>query len=313
MKSSLPSLLVAVISIVVACDARGESTFAGALLSGHNEGYLAGSISLTVDRGQVSFTSTLFQSWVSGTTLEPVLVVHNKVFPLPFGTGTPGNWPLGEFFRPIPGIQPICGPSGIDPGFGIVASVDGTRFTGSFSTHPSLEHLLLAQGGMVLLQVRGTVNSLQDPLFSAPLQQDTVPIPIPFTATLSVADERPRNASAIDGSGTFTLTGNCLSYSFTVSTGFAWTSAGIFGPAGPHSTSTNLIAALGPLLGVLIPGASHVSYSGEVPITDEAVGDLKRGKLYLSLATAQHPQGELRGQILPVRPAQNSRPGSRGQ
>ena len=122
------------------------------------------------------------------------------------------------------------------------------------------------QGGTVLLQVHGTVNSLQDPLFSAPLQQVTIPIPIPFTATFSGADERPPNRSAFDGSGTFTLTGNCLGYSFAVTTDFAWTSAGIFGPAGPHSTSTNLIAALGPLFGVLIPGASHVSYSGEVPL-----------------------------------------------
>jgi hypothetical protein len=53
---------------------------------------IAGSIGLTVDRGQVSFTSKLFKYCVAGTTLEPVLVVHNKVFPLPFGTGTPGNW-----------------------------------------------------------------------------------------------------------------------------------------------------------------------------------------------------------------------------
>lgn len=307
MKRSLLSLLVAFTSIVAARDTRADSTFAGSLLSGHNEGYIAGSISLTVDRGQVSFTSTLFQYCVSGTTLEPVLVVHNKVFPLPFGTGTPGNWPFQEFLWPFPGPAPCGPPSGIDPGFGIPPSFDGTRFTGSFTTHPSLEHILLTKGGTVLLQVHGTVNSLQDPLFSAPLQQITTPIPIPFTATLSGANERPPNPSPFHGSGTFTLTGNCLSYSATVATNFAWASVGIFGPAGPHSTSTNLIADLRPWLFAFTPGASQISYAGEVPLTDEAVGELKSGKLYVNLATTQYPQGEIRGQILPVGPVHDRR------
>src|ERR1035438_3560756 len=119
MKRSLLSLLVAFIAILAAHNTRADSTFAGSLLSGHNEGYIAGSISLTVDRGHVSFTSTLFQSWVSGTTIEPVLVVHNKIFPLPFGTGTPGNWSFQEFLGPSP-VPAACGlPAGIDPGFGI--------------------------------------------------------------------------------------------------------------------------------------------------------------------------------------------------
>ena len=304
MKRSLLSLLVAFIAILAAHNTRADSTFAGSLLSGHNEGYIAGSISLTVDRGHVSFTSTLFQSWVSGTTIEPVLVVHNKIFPLPFGTGTPGNWSFQEFLGPSP-VPAACGlPAGIDPGFGIPQPFmfDGTRFAGSFTTHPDLEHSLLAKGGTVLLQIHGTVNSLQDPLFSAPLQQVTIPIPIPFTATFSGANERPPNRSPFHGSGTFTLTGNCLAYSLTVATNFAWASVGIFGPAGPHSTSPNLVAALGPLFGVLLPGASQISYAGEVPLTDEAVAELKRGSLYVNFLTAQHLQGEIRGQILPVGP-----------
>ena len=234
------------------------------------------------------------------------MVVHNKIFPLPFGTGTPGNWPLQEFFWPVPAPAPCGSIVGIDPGFEIPPVSGGTRFTGSFTTHPDLEHTLLAKGGTVLLQVHGTVGSLQDPLFSATLQHVTTPIPIPFTATLSGANERPPNRSPFRGSGTFTLTGNCLGYSLTVPTNFAWTSVGILGPAGPHSTSTNLAAVLGPLLGVLLPGASQVSYSGEVPLTDEAVGELKRGRLYVNFATAQYPQGEIRGQILPVGPVHES-------
>ena len=188
---------------------------------------------------------------------------------------------------------------------------DGTRFTGSFTTHPSLEHILLAKGGTVLLQVRGTVNSLQDPLFSATLQHVTTPIAIPFTATLSGANERPPNRSPFHGSGTFTLTGNCLGYSVTVATNLAWASVGIFGPAGPHSNSANLIAALGPLFGVFLPGASQITYAGEVPLADEAVDELKRGRLYVNFVTARYPRGEIRGQILPVRPVHESHPDRR--
>ena len=218
------AVLVA-LTALPARDTRADSTFGGSLCSSSNQGpvLIAGSIGLTVDRGQVSYTSTLFQYYVSGTSLEPVLVVHNKVYPLPFGTGTPGNWPFQEFLGPSP-VPPACGlPGGIDPGFGIPQPFmfDGTRFAGSFTTHPDLEHSLLAKGGTVLLQIHGTVNSLQDPLFSAPLQQVTIPIPIPFTATFSGANERPPNRSPFRGSGTFTLTGNCLAYSFTVATNFA--------------------------------------------------------------------------------------------
>ena len=48
---------------------------------------------------------------------------------------------------------------------------------------------------------------------------------------------------------------------------------------------------------------------GNIILSDEAVGDLRRGKLYLSLATAEYPQGEIRGQLLPVGPDHGSRPG----
>ena len=306
------AVLVA-LTALPARDTRADSTFGGSLCSSSNQGpvLIAGSIGLTVDRGQVSFTSKLFKYCVAGTTLEPVLVVHNKVFPLPFGTGTPGNWWLQEFLWPFPAPAPCGPPPGIDPGFEIPPSAGGTRFTGSFTTHPDLEHSLLAKGGTVLIQVHGVVGPLQNPIFSATLQHVTTPIPIPFTANLSGANERPPNASPFRGSGTFTLTGNCFAYSLTVPTNFAWSSVGVFGPAGPHSTSTNLVAAIGPLLGVLLPGASQVTYSGEVPLTDEAVGELKRGRLYVNFATAQYPQGELRGQILPLKPVHEDHPDRR--
>src|ERR1035441_2616807 len=126
------AVLVAFIALL-ARDTRADSTFAGSLCSSSNEGLvlIAGSISLTVDRGQESFTSTLFKYCVSDTALEPVLVVHNKIFPLPFGTGTPGNWPLQEFFWPVPAPAPCGSIVGIDSSEEIPPVSGGTRFTGS--------------------------------------------------------------------------------------------------------------------------------------------------------------------------------------
>jgi len=134
------------------------------------------------------------------------------------------------------------------------------------------------------------------------MKRSLLSLSIAFASIIGTRDVRA--ASTFAGA---LLTGNCLGYWFTVSTGFAWTSAGIFGPAGPHSTSTNLVADLRPWLFGFTPGADQASYGGEVPLGDEAVGDLRRGKLYLSLETAQYPQGEIRGQILPVGPDHGSR------
>lgn len=140
-----------------------ESTFAGVLLSGRGEGLVAGNINFTITHGQVSFQSTLFQSYVTGTSLEPVLVVQRKVIPLSFGTGTAGSFRIEEFLGPIPGLSaspPPCGFTGIDPGFGMPVYADGTRFTGLFKASPGLDNLLRTKGGTLYLQIHGTVIGL---------------------------------------------------------------------------------------------------------------------------------------------------------
>ena len=231
-----------------------------------------------------------------------------------------GSWPLGEFLGPVPGISPIPAPCGllpgIDPGFGIPPYFDGTRFTGSFTAFPGLEHLLLARSGTLYLQVHGTVNSLQYPLFSASLVHLTTPSTLQLAASFSGANEVPANPSPYRGSGTFGLTGNCLSYSLAVDLGFPGFSVGIYGPASRHSSSTNLVADFGALLGVLIPGGQadfpgQIVYAGQLSLNDEQVEQLTRGRLFVNFLTAQYPEGEIRGQILPAHFKDESMPDTR--
>lgn len=58
----------------------------------------------------------------------------------------------------------------------------------------------------------------------------------------------------------------------------------------------------------LLPGATQVSYSGELPLTGDTAGELKCGRLYVNFATPQYLQGEIRGQILPVKPVHEGHP-----
>jgi len=54
------------------------------------------------------------------------------------------------------------------------------------------------------------------------------------------------------------------------------------------------------------PGTGQISsIGGGVILGDMAIEDLKQGKLYVNLATAQYPAGELRGQIVPIRPGES--------
>jgi hypothetical protein len=320
MKKLIYSLLLLSVCCASAQPLRAPSTFAGVLLSGQGNGFVAGNITLAVDGGQVSFQSTLFQTFVTGTSLEPVLVSQRKVIPFDLGTGTLGSFRIEEFLGPIPGMNapPPCGGfTGIDPGFGLPIYSDGTRFSGSFTAFPGLENLLRAKGGTIYLQIHGSVAGLQDPLFNAPLLNVTPPSTNRFTATLSGANEVPPNASPYTGTATFTLTGSCLSYSLAVDFGLSWSAIGIFGPTVPHKNSTNLIVNLDTSLGVLIsaePGTTgQVIYTtGCVSLDDEATKLLKNGKLYMNFLTAQFPHGEIRGQILPACADDQRRPRLKG-
>jgi hypothetical protein len=312
MKKLHLAFFLTLLCLAITRETNAESILAGSFAPAQNTAILAGGIALTVDEGQVGFKCTLF-SYVPATNIQAWLAVGQKELPIDLGIGTRGTWPLQEFFSPVPvaapGIQ-----TGIDPGFAIPPSSEGTRFIGTFTAPPNLEHLLLAKGGTVYLQVHGTVATLQDPVLSATLQNSTPPVPSHFTALCSGRAEVPSNTSPYHATVQFSLTENSLAYTLTTDAGFAWTSAGIYGPAAQHSNSSKLVAQLDTSLGVFAanPGqttpASGVTYSGTVTLTDQQAADLKRGLLYVNFLTARYPKGEIRGQILVVGPVHDRRP-----
>lgn len=311
MKTLHLTIFLTLLSLAMTRTINAQSTFGGSLTPTGNTSIIAGGIVLTVDVGQAGFKCTLF-SYIPTTNIQTWLAVGQKDLPIDLGIGTQGTWPLQEFFWPVPGAQSGT-PTGIDPGFAIPPSSEGTRFIGTFTAPPSLEHLLLAKGGTVYLQVHGTVATLQDPLLQATLQNITPPVPVHFTALCSGRAEIPSNTSSHHATAQFSLTGNNLAYTLTADADFAWTTAGIYGPAAQHSNSSKLVAQLDTSLGVFAanPGqttpASGVTYSGTVTLTDQQAADLKRGLLCVNFLTVRYPKGEIRGQILAVGPVHDSR------
>lgn len=163
--------LIPLLFLTLTLPVCAEHTFAGAFGGGPfpvpHPGIAAGSILLTVDEGQASFQCTLF-SYIPVTNLQAWLKVGHRRVPVDLGTGVQGTWPLSEFLWPVPGVPP-AGQGGVDPGFGIPPTAEGTRFTGSFTAFHGLEHAMLLSGATVYLQVHGAASGLQDPLLSATL------------------------------------------------------------------------------------------------------------------------------------------------
>ena len=167
--------LLPALAAFLAPAARGQSTFTGAFtLAGQTTGITPGTITLVVDRGQASFKCMLF-SYVPTASIQAWLAIGHRKFPIDLGTGVEGSWPLCEFSPPAPGQPP--GSQGVDPGFGIPATFQGTKFTGTFTAPPDLEPLLAVRGGTAYLQVQGAINSLQNPLLAANLRSVTKPPP----------------------------------------------------------------------------------------------------------------------------------------
>jgi hypothetical protein len=156
-------------------------------------------------------------------------------------------------------------------------------------THPSLAlraglaasalGALLALGGCGAMSMGSAEKSAQ----TASMQT--------LHATLSGAAEVPTNTSA--GSGT-------LAASYDKSSGvLRWkvTYAGLSGPAtmahfhGPAMPGSNA--------GVAVPFPSAASPAeGQATLTPAQAADLLAGKWYVNVHTAQHPGGEIRGQVL---------------
>ena len=114
-----------------------------------------------------------------------------------------------------------------------------------------------------------------------------------FTGVLSGQQEVPPVAG--NGAGTVTASLNKLTRVLSWKLNYA----GLSGPVtmahfhGPAAAGANAGVALG------LPSPVTSPATGEATLTVAQVADLVAGKWYLNLHTAQHPGGEIRGQLLP--------------
>ena len=120
--------------------------------------------------------------------------------------------------------------------------------------------------------------------------------PLPFTAALSGANERPTpvNTSGT-GSGTFTLSNNTLTFQITYTgLGSVATMAHIHGPATVEESAPAMIN-----LAPFHNGALGTSgtFAGSVILTAEQKAAILAGKTYFNIHTVNFGGGEIRGQI----------------
>ncbi len=133
-----------------------------------------------------------------------------------------------------------------------------------------------------------------------------------FHAALTGSDEVPPNTDPTIGTGTFSLTGNSLSFLVDVpATTFISVSGYIQGPASPGANAGIIFDLGGP---VFRPGndfGTPPGYrfsspfdgtfgAGPFALTDAQINDLESGVWYVNITSAMHPDGQLRGQILAV-------------
>lgn len=118
-------------------------------------------------------------------------------------------------------------------------------------------------------------------------------VPWQFTATLSGAAEVPAVASSGTGSGTLSIIGNVLTYSIAYSgLSSAASASHIHGPA----NTTQAAGVLFPLNGA---AGTSGTLSGTQTLTSDQLANILTGNAYVNIHTANHPGGEIRGQILP--------------
>jgi hypothetical protein len=112
-----------------------------------------------------------------------------------------------------------------------------------------------------------------------------------YGAQLAGSTEVPPNDSAGTGTVEATYDTDSKSFSWTINysglTGDA-AAAHFHGPAGPSENAPPVV----PLEGSL---ASPIS--GSATLSDAQAADLEAGRWYFNLHTAQHPDGEIRGQV----------------
>lgn len=116
-----------------------------------------------------------------------------------------------------------------------------------------------------------------------------------FEATLSGREEVPPNATTGTGQAEVQYNENSgmLRWKVTYAgTTGPLTGAHIHGPAGPGQNA-----------GVVVPFPNVASspIQGETKLTPQQASQLMAGQWYVNLHTAQHPGGEIRGQLRPRR------------
>jgi len=110
------------------------------------------------------------------------------------------------------------------------------------------------------------------------------------TTTLKGADEVPPNTTTGKGAVSATLDTTARSFSYTVTySGLSGpaTAAHFHGPAAPGTNAPPIIT----ITGLASP------IRGSTALTDAQITDLKAGKWYFNVHTADHPGGEIRGQL----------------
>jgi hypothetical protein len=113
-----------------------------------------------------------------------------------------------------------------------------------------------------------------------------------FTANLNGASETPPNDSHGVGHARVNLD--------TVTRKITWTVtySGLSGPAvAAHFHGPAPVGKAAPVAVPLVPPLAS-PIKGSATITDPQVGDLLAGMWYINIHTAQHPGGEIRGQVL---------------
>jgi len=132
-----------------------------------------------------------------------------------------------------------------------------------------------------------------------------------FQAILTGSDEVPPNGDSTVGTGTFWFDGNLLNFLVNVpSDNFLPQSAYIQGPALPGANGPIIFDLGSPKFhsGSMgdPPFASFGSAipppfgPGPLPLTDAQIPELESGLWYVNVTSAAYPDGQLRGQILPV-------------
>ena len=120
---------------------------------------------------------------------------------------------------------------------------------------------------------------------------------LPFTVLLNGAGEAPALVNTpATGVGMLSLQGSNLSYSISFSGLSApATAAHIHSPATP----TNSASVQVPFIGV--PAATAGTISGTTSLTATQLADIVNGMAYVNIHDTNHPGGEIRGQIVPLR------------